>query len=154
MKRQGLCSPGINEGFSRGLFLQEERGSSEASRPDPMAGLTLPPRTHCSCCHCSSDQELAVARLGITFKLPYPPLRSTPTSHHSCGSSRHNSSWLDHSGLCIFGYIVPPTWNDLSLSFCHFQDSLLHEALPDNPSPFEPSLRLPASLRHCVLYVL
>lgn len=61
---------------------------------------------------------------------------------------------VDHSGLCIFGYIVPPTWNDLSLSFCHFQDSLLHEALPDNPSPSELSLRLPASIRHHVLYVI
>lgn len=31
MKQQGLDSPGRNEGFSRGLFLQEERGSYEAS---------------------------------------------------------------------------------------------------------------------------
>lgn len=90
MKWQGLDSPGRNEGFSRGLFLQEEKGSGEASCPHLMAELTLPPRTPCSFC-CSSAQEPAVAGLGITFMLPSPPLRSAPTSHHSFGSSRRDS---------------------------------------------------------------
>lgn len=97
-----------------------------------MAGRTLSARTQCSFC-CPSAQEPAVAGLGITFKLLHLPLQSTPTSHHSFGSSRPDSSWLDNPGLCISGYTVPPTWSDLPLNFCPFQDSLLHEGLPDNP---------------------
>ena len=54
---------------------------------------------------------------------------------------------VNHAGLCIFGYTAPPTWSDLSLNVCYRQDSLLCEALRDNPSPFALSLLLPTSLQ-------
>lgn len=133
MKRQGLDSPGINEGFSRGLFLQEERGSYEASCPHPMAGLTLPPRTECSFC-CSSAQGPAMAALGITFKLPHPPLTSTPTSHHS-SVIQTRLSWLDNSGLCISDYTVslPPGMTFLSTSVIFKTASSMKTSLQAQP---------------------
>lgn len=69
-----------------------------------------------------------------------------PTSHRSLWPTQAQLLTVGAFSLCIFGYTLPLAWNDLSLNLCHFQDSLLHEALPDNHSPFELSLLLPTSV--------